>query len=430
MPTVSRHEVSRWEREERVPGSFWLGWLAVVLDFPLAGLEAAVAATRRVGQQPVPIPPEHRRLWRAPQAGELLAALADGSTHDLRELAHTWLAGPPDPPAAAALIQTVQVAGSAGPDELADCEARLAQLRRMDDLIGGVDLAGPVDRALHTAIGLLRTAGPGRQRRVLRLVAGHAQLAGWVHADAGDPPAARRAYRVALRAAAAAGDRPLAAYVLGGLSHHVLGAGDPHEALLLARTALAGAAGQASALTRALLLQRVALALAELGERRASQAALAGADQAAGRSEPGREPPWLYWLDPAELAAMTGRCLTALGRPLRAASLLTGPRRRLGPRTAALYGSCLARNYLAVGEIEQACRVARQALRDAVAAGSVRATTGLRHLHPMLLRHRDLTAVRGYERIAANWAPYLPAPVWGRPGRGAGAASTSSADNV
>ncbi|MEV7326921.1 helix-turn-helix transcriptional regulator [Micromonospora sp. NPDC093244] len=47
VPTLSRHEVSRWERQRRVPGGFWLGWLAVVLDVPLVVLAAAAAATRR-----------------------------------------------------------------------------------------------------------------------------------------------------------------------------------------------------------------------------------------------------------------------------------------------------------------------------------------------------------------------------------------------
>jgi transcriptional regulator with XRE-family HTH domain len=41
VPTVSRHEVSRWEREERVPGPFWLGWLAAVLEVPAHRLVAA-----------------------------------------------------------------------------------------------------------------------------------------------------------------------------------------------------------------------------------------------------------------------------------------------------------------------------------------------------------------------------------------------------
>jgi len=46
-PTVTRHEVSRWEREERIPSNYWLGWLALALDMPLSQLEFAAAAARR-----------------------------------------------------------------------------------------------------------------------------------------------------------------------------------------------------------------------------------------------------------------------------------------------------------------------------------------------------------------------------------------------
>jgi transcriptional regulator with XRE-family HTH domain len=45
--TVTRHEVSRWEREERIPTGYWLGWLAAVLDVPLTNLERAAGAARR-----------------------------------------------------------------------------------------------------------------------------------------------------------------------------------------------------------------------------------------------------------------------------------------------------------------------------------------------------------------------------------------------
>jgi transcriptional regulator with XRE-family HTH domain len=48
VSTVSRHEISRWERQERVPGRFWLGWLALVLDAPLDRLSAARPARRKV----------------------------------------------------------------------------------------------------------------------------------------------------------------------------------------------------------------------------------------------------------------------------------------------------------------------------------------------------------------------------------------------
>ncbi|MFG1837765.1 helix-turn-helix domain-containing protein [Micromonospora sp. NPDC049175] len=54
VPTLSRHEVSRWERQRRVPGGFWLGWLAVVLDVPLVTLTEAAAGTRRAGATRAP----------------------------------------------------------------------------------------------------------------------------------------------------------------------------------------------------------------------------------------------------------------------------------------------------------------------------------------------------------------------------------------
>lgn len=52
MPTVTRHEVSQWEGGERIPDSYWLGWLAVALDVPLKRLEAA--ATSRRGHDDAP----------------------------------------------------------------------------------------------------------------------------------------------------------------------------------------------------------------------------------------------------------------------------------------------------------------------------------------------------------------------------------------
>jgi transcriptional regulator with XRE-family HTH domain len=47
VSTVTRHEVSRWEREERIPSGYWLSWLAVALDLSMSELERAAAAARR-----------------------------------------------------------------------------------------------------------------------------------------------------------------------------------------------------------------------------------------------------------------------------------------------------------------------------------------------------------------------------------------------
>jgi transcriptional regulator with XRE-family HTH domain len=55
-PTLTRHEVSRWEREERIPGQRWLPWLAMVLDVALDDLERAAAVARARRGDPVSHP--------------------------------------------------------------------------------------------------------------------------------------------------------------------------------------------------------------------------------------------------------------------------------------------------------------------------------------------------------------------------------------
>jgi transcriptional regulator with XRE-family HTH domain len=66
VPTVTRHEVSRWEREQRVPGPFWLGWLAAVLEVPL---DALAEAPRPARHTDAPVPGPARRAGGPPRAG-------------------------------------------------------------------------------------------------------------------------------------------------------------------------------------------------------------------------------------------------------------------------------------------------------------------------------------------------------------------------
>jgi transcriptional regulator with XRE-family HTH domain len=413
--TVTRHEVSRWERGQRVPGPFWLDALAVALDAPLEELEAAVGATRERIPGPGARPPGRPWLWRPLVALDLLAALDDRAVDDLRDLAHAWLAGSPEgwdgragagTPDAGWPATGCEVIGGfeaepepvlldgTGRDVLGFLEARLGRLRRADDLLGGVELAQRVDRRLRQVIPALRKIGNTRGRlrnRALRLIAGYAQLAGWVQADAGDGLAAKRAYRVGLKAAAVAGDRELAAHVLGSLSSLSLDGGNAHEALLVARTGLAGLAvapeeagaereHRGSLLLWALLLHRAALAAARLRDRREAELMLVEAERVAAGSKPEDEPAWLYWLDHEELTAMTGRCLAVLGRPFRAVRMLQCWSGGGGPRSSALYGCWLARAYVDLGEAEEARRLMARVRLQVAGVGSVRVEGAMRHL--------------------------------------------------
>ncbi len=49
--SITREEVSRWERGKRIPGPYWRGWLGQVLDTTEQELEHAAAFARRVRRQ-------------------------------------------------------------------------------------------------------------------------------------------------------------------------------------------------------------------------------------------------------------------------------------------------------------------------------------------------------------------------------------------
>ncbi|WP_229405075.1 helix-turn-helix domain-containing protein [Micromonospora sp. NBRC 110038] len=66
VPTLSRHEVSRWERQLRVPGGFWLGWLAVVLATPVELLAEAAGRARRARRRAQPAGPARPRAGGTP----------------------------------------------------------------------------------------------------------------------------------------------------------------------------------------------------------------------------------------------------------------------------------------------------------------------------------------------------------------------------
>jgi len=358
--TVTRHEISRWERDLRVPGTHWLRWLAVVLDVPLVALERAAAVSRglRTPAPPTPTPPGPDVFDPAPTRSTLVAEADD-----------------------------------------------LPRLRALDDLVGGGDLAEIVDAVLRREVAALRRSRSARRSRIRRL-AGLAQLVAWVDADAGDPAGARAAHRLGLRAARAAGDRPLAAYLLGTAAHL---SPDPREALDLARAGAEEVARDGPVAVRALLLQRVALAAARTGARVDAERALGAAEAAFDRRAPETDPPWLYWFTEAEFGAMTGRCFAVLGRPRLAVPLLDQALRDIRqPRSAALYRSWLADAHVDAGALDRARVLARQVRLDAARSGSFRASAR----SGVIARRIALLTDRGRRRRAGPGAAAPARGTW------------------
>jgi transcriptional regulator with XRE-family HTH domain len=159
VPTISRHEVSRWERQQRIPGDFWLGWLAVVLGAPGELLAAAAAHSRRLGAVPAAVGQAGSRSrvalltlahrWAADPSGAALGGpLAGRALFGPGAWGRGAPAGVSTGAAPAGDRRTgdpdvfAQVDPAAGADATEPDVDDLAELRRWDDLLGGADLAG------------------------------------------------------------------------------------------------------------------------------------------------------------------------------------------------------------------------------------------------------------------------------------------------
>jgi hypothetical protein len=146
------------------------------------------------------------------------------------------------------------------------------------------------------------------------------QLAGWTAQDAGRQALAQRYYIAALRAAHTADDRALGAHILSCMAEQAALEGRPAEAVTLIQTAFAGIrSGDMPRLLSELYI-REAYALGTLQDASGCAAAVS---RALSHVEPqDDDPPWLYWVSPADITAFAGNCLLQLGHPEQAAALM------------------------------------------------------------------------------------------------------------
>lgn len=246
-----------------------------------------------------------------------------------------------------------------GEDLAETLEARVVELRHLDDVVGSSDLLPAIQKELSESECLLHNGSyPEHVGRRLFTVNGElAQLAGWVASDAGQYAEAQRVYLSGVSAAHQAANEPLAAQLFSTLSYQIANVGNPRDAALLARTAVKGAHG-ATPVVRALLLERVAWASAKAGDVEGTRRALDQVDDAYENRSPGiEEPEWVYWLNRSEIDVMAGRCLIEIGDPGKAEPLLSKAVASYPvghSREVALYLSWLAESYARTGNLDAA----------------------------------------------------------------------------
>jgi transcriptional regulator with XRE-family HTH domain len=297
--------------------------------------------------------------------------------------AHAWLVS--DSPAA---LQT-RSGRRVGESLAAAVEARVIELRHLDDVVGSNDLLPAISKELSELESLVRRASYAEPIgvRLLTAVGELSQLAGWVASDAGRHADAQRVYLSGASAAEMAGNDPLVAQLFSTLSYQIANVGNPVDALLLARTAVRGADG-ATPVVRALLVERVAWASAKSRDRESTIRALDAVDDAyENRSPDIPEPEWVYWLNRAEIDVMAGRCLIELSEPAKAEPLLaaavaTYPEEHA--REVALYLSWLAEAYARTGDLDAARQTLSRMTDYAARMSSARTDERLRVVEALM----------------------------------------------
>ncbi|HUA24188.1 MAG TPA: hypothetical protein VMA54_08730 [Steroidobacteraceae bacterium] len=344
----------------------------------------------------VPLDAMTNQAWNGDDARRLSlsfdAALERSAVEDIERLSHLWLIS--DPPQVIELSAGRRVSDAL----LSAVEHRVVQLRRADDFVTGAASRDLMRVELTATVCLLSegTLTDQQARRALTAIGELAQLGAWVAADAGLLDEAARYVRGGVLAARGADNAPLAANLISTFSYQVANAGDPNEAVVLARTAYQGGRSGATPLGRALLLERVAWSAARSGDVRECERALGMVEESFSAGRRDDDPDWLYWLNREEIDVMAGRCYTELRNPARAEPLLTNAMARYDPalvRENSLYLSWLAEDYVQLGEIEHAAGIALQMAALAARTNSARTDTRLRYLAKQLGPYRGVASV-------------------------------------
>jgi hypothetical protein len=282
-------------------------------------------------------------------------------------------------------------------------DGHIAALRRLDDRQGGGALSlRYVTNELQGVLDLVRCSSYSAEigKRLYTSVANLAQLAGWMHFDAGETGSAQRYFLLGLRAARAAEDQACAANILGMLAYQSAHSAQPAEAVRLAEAA-GDAASQLDLVTQARIAGRLATAQAAAGDVYAFRAASERARDLLENGQPEDGPEFLYYFNAEQLAAESGQALVELASQLpdrrlellaEAAELLA-PLSSVGPRedyqrSALLHGCYLTEAHLLRGDLQSACAALRTALPRIAGVHSGRCSTLLRKIRRSLLQRK------------------------------------------
>ncbi|MFU8875888.1 hypothetical protein [Micromonospora sp. SL4-19] len=305
----------------------------------------------------------------------------------LREPARPAPEPPTETPTVPVLPPRAVPARRVTPDLLRFLRRSLRDHYTADNLLGPRALLPAITAHADTIEQMARDASGQSLDDLLRVGAGYAEFAGWLHQDAGDTEGATAWYRRALEWAEAGQDDRMAAFVLTRRAVQAISARNGAHAARLAGAAQRDR-GPETLRIRAIAAQTEALGYAVHGEGGEADRALDLAERLL--DDGGADAPLEG--DPSDgrycdlrlyLAISRAKCHLELGRASAAVSAFTTVLDTLPPdyhRDRGQYLSRLAQAYVLAGSPEEACACAEESFAIAVTTGSSRTLNDLRNL--------------------------------------------------
>ncbi|CAL9406933.1 transcriptional repressor NsdA [Streptomyces sp. enrichment culture] len=331
--------------------------------------------------------------------GFLGSSLALSAGPSLIEPMQRWLVpSPPSPlprPEPDVAPSSARARGRLSKPELDLLETTTVMFRQWDAQCGGGLRRKAVVGQLHEVTDLLQEPQPeATTKRLFKVAAELAELAGWMSYDVGLQPTAQKYFVLALHAAKEAGDRPLGSYVLSNMSRQMIHLGRPEDALELIHLAQYGSRDCASPRVQSMLYAMEARAYANMGQPGRCKRAVRMAEDTFAEADEWDEPDpdWIRFFSEAELYAenshsfrdlayVAGRSPTyaSLAEPLMQRAVeLFGREGGEHQRSYALNLIGMATVHLLQREPEQSTVLATEAITAAKKVRSERVNTRIR----------------------------------------------------
>lgn len=265
------------------------------------------------------------------------------------------------------------------------------------------DLLSSVLGHLFTVTQLLRNSQPlAIQNRLCGIASNTAQILGEIYFDMNDPETAESYYTLAIETAQEVDNHALQAIALGRKGFLSIYSGEYEKALPILQESVSLAANTTTGKTKSWIAMMEAEALSNLKRKDACFAALerteAVFDQ--GESLIEEDKHWTGFTY-STMVGYKGICYTHLRLPYEAQSMLrialdTLP---LGPtRRRSLILTDLATTYVQQKEIEEACKIASQALLCAAQTKSTRALNKLWNFQKTLTEWKNVACVKQFNK--------------------------------